>query len=110
MVNEAAGGTMMGMYRHLKNDRVAFYELLTLSEAGGSLALTLKHFHPDLRGWEERDATILMPFIKAADGRYYFDGLTFEPRGATLTIYLAIESKSSQGTAVREAAFTYRRY
>lgn len=102
-----AGGTMLGMYRLLKDDRPVFYELLTLGESGGSLLMTLRHFHPDLRGWEERDETVRMPFIKAEAGRYCFDGLTLEPRpDGSLSIYLVIESK---GAAVREVAFNYRR-
>jgi len=102
-----AGGTMMGMYRLLKNDRVLFYELLTLGESGGSLLLTLRHFHPDLRGWEERDETVRMPFIKAEAGRYYFEGLTLELRpDGSLTIYLVIESKDAPE---REVTFNYRR-
>jgi len=97
-----AGGTMMGMYRLLKDDRVVFYEFLTLSETGRSLLLSLRHFHADLRGWEERDDSVRMPFIKAEAGRYYFEGLTLEPRPGTLTIYLVIESKG-------EVIFRYQR-
>ena len=105
-----AGGTMMGMYRLLKDGRVVFYELLTLGESGGSLLLTLRHFHPDLRGWEERDETVRMPFIKVEAGRYYFEGLTLEPRpDGSLTIYLAIERKDNQDHRAREVTFHYRR-
>jgi hypothetical protein len=105
-----AGGTMMGMYRLLKDERVVFYELLTLGESGGSLLITLRHFHPDLRGWEERDETVRMPFIKAEAGRYYFEGLTLEPRpDGTLTVYLAIASKDKKDGAAREVTFSYQR-
>jgi hypothetical protein len=103
-----AGGAMMGMYRHIK-ERTEFYELLTLTEQGGSLLLTLRHFHADLRAWEERDVTVRMPFIKAANGRFYFEGLTFEPRGDTLTVYLAIRGQTTGRGDWREATFTYRR-
>jgi len=102
-----AGGTMMGMYRLLEDERVVFYELLTLGEADGSLMLTLRHFHPDLRAWEERDDTVRMPFIKSEAGRYYFEGLTLAPKAnGTLTVYLAIESK---GALASEITFNYQR-
>jgi len=105
-----AGGTMMGMYRLLREGRVVFYELLTLGESGGSLLLTLRHFHPDLRGWEERDETVRMPFIKVEAGKYYFEGLTLSPGpDRTLTVHLAIESKEKDGGLANEAAFEYRR-
>ena len=105
-----AGGAMMGMYRMLKDERVVFYELLTLGESAGSLLLTLRHFHPDLRGWEERDDTVRMPFIKAEAGRYYFEGLTLEPRPDALTIYLAIERKDQKDGPATEVTFNYRRH
>ncbi len=105
-----AGGTMMGMYRLLKDERVVFYELLTLGESAGSLLITLRHFHPDLRGWEQRDDTVRMPFIKSEAGRYYFEGLTLEPRpDGTLTIYLVIESKDKKDGLAREVTFSYQR-
>ena len=105
-----AGGALMGMYRLIKDDRVVFYELLTLVHSGDSLLITLRHFHPDLRGWEERDETVRMPFIKKEGGKFFFDGLTMEPAAnGALTIYLAIESKGSEEKPVREATFSYQR-
>jgi hypothetical protein len=102
-------GAMMGMYRLIKDGRARFYELLTITEENGTLLLKIKHFHPDLRGWEERDVSVQMPFISAKDGRYYFEGITFEPRpGNTVKIYLVIESKDRKGP-VREEVFSYRR-
>jgi len=103
-----AGGTMMGMYRLLEDGQVVFYELLTLTESGGSLLLTLRHFHPDLRGWEQRDDTVRMRFIKAEAGSYYFEGLTLAPRrDGSLTIHLAIERK--KGEPANEVTFNYQR-
>jgi|SRR5690606_24313065 len=100
-------GSMMGMYRLIRDGEPAFYELLTLTEADGSLMLRLKHFHPDLRGWEERDESVAFPLVAIRNGRFYFDGLTFEPRDDGVTIYLAIENSRS-GT-VREEVLRYRR-
>jgi hypothetical protein len=100
-------GVMMGMYRMLKDGEPVFYELLTLSEVDGSLELRLKHFHPDLRGWEERDESLAFPLVAMRDGRICFEGMTFEPRGDEVTVYLAIEDRKSG--AVREETFSYRR-
>lgn len=100
-------GVMMGMYRMLKDEQPAFYEFLTLGETDGSLALRLKHFHPDMRGWEKRDESLAFPLVAIRDGRLYFDGITFEPQGDELTIYLAI-GNGENGSA-REAVFRYRR-
>lgn len=100
-------GVMMGAYRHMKDGRPVLYELLTLSESKGSLELRLRHFDAALRGWEAQNDSLAFPFITERDGRIHFEGLTFEPRGDALTVYLAIQDK--QTGATREEVFRYRR-
>ena len=100
-------GTMMGMYRMIEDGKPIFYELLLIAEEGGSLAIKLKHFHPDLRGWEERDASLRFPLVAKRDGRIYFDGMTFERVGTDrVKVYLAIENKDG---SVHEEIFEYSR-
>lgn len=100
-------GAMMGMYRLMVDDRPAFYEFLTLVEEHNSLTLRLKHFHPDLRGWEDRNESLQMRLVAKRDGRLYFDGLTFEPgAGSTVTVYLAVQPKNGP---MREEVFRYER-
>ena len=104
-----SSGTMMGMYRMTKDGKAMFYELLLIAEEDGSLAVKLKHFHPDLRGWEERDKSLRFPLVAKRDGRVYFDGMTFERLGADrVKVYLAIEDHKSNGPA-REETFEYSR-
>lgn len=45
--SEPAAGSMMGMYRLIRDWKPVFYELLTIVEEHGSLKLRLKHFNPD---------------------------------------------------------------
>jgi hypothetical protein len=101
-------GVMVGMYRGLKDDAPSFQELLVLREEAGSLMIRLKHFNPDMTGWEEKAQVVAMPFVGKKDGLVHFDGMAFQVTGPdTVTCYLAIENKKD-GTA-REAVFTYRR-
>ena len=102
-----ANGAMMGMHRHIKDDKAVFYELLTLVEENGSLILRLKHFHPDLVGWEEKDEIVSFPFVAKRGGVMHFEGMAFEPAGDGLTVHLAIGNK--EDGSVREAVFRYRR-
>ena len=103
----ARDGTMMGMYRMVKDGKPIFYELLLIAEENGSLAIKLKHFHADLRGWEERDASLRFPLVAKRNGRIYFDGMTFERVGTDrVKVYLAIEHKDG---SVREEIFEYSR-
>jgi hypothetical protein len=100
-------GVMMGMYRLIKDGKPVFYELLTMLEEKGSLVIRLKHFHPDLKGWEEREESEEFAFVARRDGRMYFDGMTIERSGAdAVTVYLAIEHKDGK---VTEESFRYTR-
>lgn len=38
----------------------------------------IKHFGPDLKGWEEKDQSEDFRFIKKESNRMYFDNFTFE--------------------------------
>lgn len=103
-----AGGAMMGMFRNLKDGKVVFYEFLTLVEHEGSLLLKLKHFNPDLTGWEEKNDNIKFRLLKIGRDEIAFDGLTFRRDGDdAMKIFLALRSKAD-GT-VREAEFTMKR-
>lgn len=100
-------GSMMGMYRLVRDGKPVFYELLTVVEENGTLILRLKHFNPDLTGWEEKGQTVDFPLVALGDGAVHFEGMSFHPQGnANLTVYLAIGTKDG---AVREEAFSYTR-
>lgn len=101
-------GVMMGMFRHLKQDRTVFYEFLMFVEEKGSIVLKLKHFNPDFSGWEEKAAFVDFPLVSAEADAVHFDGLSFIRESAdALRIYLLLrDSKTSQ---VREEVFRMRR-
>ena len=100
-------GSMMGMYRLVRDGKVVFYELQTLVQEGGSLVLRLKHFNPDLTGWEEKQKTVDFRLVGIGDGIVQFEGMSFHREGdANLTVYLAIEGKDG---ALHEEAFRYSR-
>ena len=99
-------GSMMGMYRLIKDGKPVFYELLTIVEENGTLILRLKHFHPDLKGWEEQDRTVDFPLVAVRDGAVHFEGMSFHPQGDRLTVHLAIGAK---GGEMREETFAYTR-
>jgi hypothetical protein len=101
------GGAMMGMYRIVKDVEVGFYEFLTISEVDSSLVLRLKHFHADLKGWEEKDDMVTFPLVKIDDRHAFFDGITFKRvDGDRLQIFLAQRKKD--GT-IHELEFMYDR-
>jgi hypothetical protein len=100
-------GAMMGMYRLLRKNRTVFYELMTFVQEKGTLVLRIKHFHSNLKGWEEKDKTNDFRFIAKKEGAFYFEGMTFKPQGKNaLLIFVATRSKD--GT-VSEEKYTYKR-
>jgi len=56
------GGSMMGAYRMIRDGKVVFYELQTITEENSSLVFKLKHFNADLSGWEGKEAAASITF------------------------------------------------
>lgn len=103
-----AGGAMMGSYRLLKDGAPVFYEFLLLVEENGTLILKLKHFNPDLTGWEEKADFVDFPLVAIEGDTAHFDGLTYERQSdGSLKVYLLLRSRETG--EVREELFTMRR-
>ena len=106
--SDANGGSMMGMYRLVKDGRIVFYELLTLVEEGDSVVLRLKHFNADLTGWEEKAEVREFPLVSLTPTEAAFDGMTFDHSQANrLAVRLLIGDKKTG--KVREEHFAYTR-
>ena len=101
-------GAMVGVFRLAGEDGVDFYEIVTIREEAGSLVLRLKHFGPDLVGWETREETVDFPLVATSDDTLWFDGLTLKRSGPDeMDVWVALGSDGSD--QVQEARFTYRR-
>jgi hypothetical protein len=100
------GGAMVGWYRLVKDGKPVFYELMTVVEKDGSLVMRLKHFHADLKGWEEKDEVREFALVAKEEGAMHFEGMSFHPKGDALTVYLAIEHEDGK---VTEEKFEYAR-
>lgn len=65
----------MGMFRHHKADgSLNFYEFLTIDKDG----LKLKHFNPDMTGWETKDEYLTFTFVSQTPEKIVFKGISFE--------------------------------
>jgi hypothetical protein len=77
--SEPAGGQMIGHFRQLRPDgSILFYELITLSVSGGKLQYRVKHFNPDLTGWEGKDETPTFTLTRTAPDRWVSPELVIE--------------------------------
>jgi len=100
------GGSMMCAFKLVVNGKVSFYELVTLTEEANTLIIRLKHFHGDLKGWEEKDKTIDFRLVRITDNRAYFDGMTFEHVSPDeMHIYVMIGKPGEE----KEVLFRYAR-
>lgn len=100
-------GTMMGVFRHVRDGEVVFYELLTLTVEDGTLIKSLKHFGPDLVGWEERDRSQRFPLVRVEPDAVVFRGMTYRRTGPDrmeITVMLGPDPDH-----LEPEVFTYRR-
>ncbi|MER3376117.1 MAG: DUF6265 family protein [Allomuricauda sp.] len=104
--SEPMGGSMMFVFRLVKDDDVSFYEVGHIQEVDNSIILQLKHFDKNLRGWEEKDETVDFRLVKIERNKVYFEGFTIEKVSENqMNIWVLIESKDS----AEEVLFAYKR-
>lgn len=102
------GGMMHGTF--VQGDGkggVMFTEHMQIVPDGASLKVRLKHFGPDLVGWEEKDKSVSFPLIAVELGALYFNGLTYRRDGRN-RLLVAVRMKHKDGT-VDELVFRFRR-
>jgi hypothetical protein len=98
------GKSMMCVFRLINDDQVSFYEIVTITEENETLILRLKHFHADLKGWEEKDETVDFRLVKVDENRVYFEGFTFEKISAeAINIYVMIGDDDGKAEEVKFA-------
>jgi hypothetical protein len=96
-----AGGQMAGVFRLVRSEGPAFYEIMSLLSIDGRLTLRLKHFDAALHGWEAKDETVDFPLVAREGPVWFFDGMTIERHGddaATVHVRTADGDKESIAT------------
>jgi len=100
------GDSIMGSFKLVVDEKVEFYELCTISEENETLVFRLKHFHNDLKGWEEKDERINSQLVKIEKNKVFFNNFTFEKvHENELNIYVLF--KSDDGIE-EEMKFNYK--
>lgn len=97
-------GKVMGTYRHYNADSsLNFYEFFVLDEEG----LYLKHFNPDMTGWEEKGDHLTFKMISFDDKTIELKGLKYEYLPPdSMNIYLKMKTKDG---GVRTEVFHMKR-
>ena len=101
-----SGGSMMCAFKLVVEGKVKFYEFYAIIEENESLIIRLKHFHHNLKGWEEKDETVNFPLVKIEKNKAYFDGFTFERISENeLNVYVMLGGEEK----AEEYKFIYKR-
>lgn len=99
---------MPGLFRLVREGAPVFYEFWAMREVGGTLVLELKHFNPDMTGWEEKDEMTRFHLVRLEEDAAYFGGLTYQRvDDDTLQIWLAMRAPDGE---TNELGFTLRRH
>ena len=104
--SEPSGGSMMATFKLINEGKVTFYEIEVIREVENSLVLQLKHFGPDLKGWETKDETVDFPLKEITETKVIFEGMTFEKISDTeMNIYVDIKDKGK----IETVKFNYKK-
>ncbi len=102
-----SGNSMMFVFKMVKNGAVGFYEVGHIRQIDNTLILQLKHFHGDLKGWEEKDETVDFKLVKIEENKVYFDNFTIEKVSDTeINMYVVI---GQQDGSEQEVKFNYKK-
>ena len=103
-----AAGSMIAMYRSIRDGKPTLYELLAIEEEAGSLVLRIKHFKPGpgLASQEARDESVDHRLVRVDGRTAVFEGSTaagpsrvtftrVDPDTLTITVERQREGKPS---------------
>ena len=103
-----SGTTMVGTFVQQADEQtIRFTEHMYLMEEAGSLVLRLKHFNPDLTGWEEKDGMLTFRLVALEPCAAFFNALTLRCDGDD-GLVAAVRMKSNK-PAPQELIFRFTR-
>ena len=103
-----SGDTMVGSFvQETPEGAIMFTEHMYLMAHEGSLVVRLKHFNPDLTGWEEKDGMVTFRLLASEPCALYFNALTYRC-DADGGMVVAVRMKSDKPEP-QELVFRFRR-
>ena len=102
------GGQIAGHFYAAKDGKPGFYEFELITQVGKTLEFWVKHFNPDMIGWEEKDKFVRFPLVAVEKDAWYFDGLTIRRTGPDTADHI-VRVKSRDTGKEHDALLHYRR-
>ena len=82
------GDQIPGHFYGAKDGKPKFYEFETIAQVGDSLEFRVKHFNPDMTGWEEKEKFVAFPLVSVGRDEWHFSGLTIERTGPDTAVHI----------------------
>ncbi len=92
----ALDGNMIGTFRFWNEGKLVFTEFLNLVQEGETFYLKLKHFNPDLSGWEEKEKWTTFRLIGTGENTVWFHGFTMQRVGDELILWLELNENGEK--------------
>lgn len=102
-----AGSQMVGHFRMTQDGQPSFYEFLLIEEHEGGLRYRVKHFNPDMIGWEEKDGFHEFPWVSGSADELRFDGLVIRRVDETTSDHI-ITTRAEDGSERTETLRYHR--
>lgn len=102
-----SGGSMLGTFKLVKDGKMVFCELMSLSFEDGSPVLKVKHFSDRLVAWEEKEEMNRFAFTEKTGDTIVFSGIRYVPAG-TDSMDIIVDMKNKDGS-IRQETITCTR-
>ncbi|MGH8015017.1 MAG: DUF6265 family protein [Candidatus Zixiibacteriota bacterium] len=96
-----SAGIMLGTFKLMNDDKVSFFEIMTLSLDSVGPAIRVKHFNADMTGWEDKADMVTFRFDSTSNDQLFFGGLIFK-KPAPDSLNIGVRFKKSDGTTREE--------
>ncbi len=100
------GGQMVGHFRYWREGQPQFYEFMMMDVVEGGVRMRVKHFNPDMVGWEEKGAWVEFEPLSAGPDALIFNGLEIR-RVSADRIVMTIQIR--RGDVVTSDVLTFQR-
>jgi hypothetical protein len=108
--NPSSGGSMVGSFKLVVDNKVAFYEIMTITADSTGYNLKLKHFNADLTGWEEKNDVITFPYVSSSEKQIKFNGLEYKLQSDdTMKIVVGLKSNDNEHQVIIDCVRVNRR-
>lgn len=100
------GGQMVGYFRYWRDGQPQFYEFMLMDVVEGGVRMRVKHFNPDMVGWEDKGEWHAFEPVSAGPDALIFDGLEIRRDGADRVV---MTIQICRGEVVTSDVLTFQR-